>query len=159
MGPIKGYQPKRNEDAEFAAGLLGQGEPPEGVKAKLVERGMTPDAADGLISQLYANWVYDDAARMLESGMTPAAVKEALAAKGLSPENANTVVDNIAAQRGLAHGEASSGVGSVRQVVGGIVIVIGVVLLLGNWTGLLRTFPFAGWITIFIGGAIAGSKS
>jgi hypothetical protein len=64
------------------------------------------------------------------------------------------VVDNLLAQ---AHGGGGSGGSSVRTVIGGIIIVIGVCLWIGNMTGIFPTFPFAGILTIIIGGAIAGS--
>jgi hypothetical protein len=40
--------------------------------------------------------------------------------------------------------------------VGGIIFVIGVGLFLGNVTGKFISFPYAGYITMLVGGAIAG---
>ena len=40
--------------------------------------------------------------------------------------------------------------------VGGIIFVAGVGLFLGNMTGMFVSFPYAGYITMLVGGAIAG---
>jgi hypothetical protein len=40
------------------------------------------------------------------------------------------------------------------HAIGGVVFAAGVGLLIGNITGTCRTFPFAGYITMAIGGAI-----
>lgn len=40
------------------------------------------------------------------------------------------------------------------QILGGVIIAVGVVLLVGNVTGFLVTFPFAGYITIVVGGMV-----
>lgn len=45
------------------------------------------------------------------------------------------------------------------KVVGGIVVAAGIALFIGNVTHQFYTFPFAGWITIAIGGAIMRSGS
>jgi hypothetical protein len=44
--------------------------------------------------------------------------------------------------------------GMVLQGVGGLVIAVGALLWIGNVSGKFRSFPFAGYITIAIGGAI-----
>jgi len=49
---------------------------------------------------------------------------------------------------------ASSG-SSTFAVIGGVVVVVGVLLLLGNVTGIFPTFPLAGFITICIGGWVS----
>ena len=41
--------------------------------------------------------------------------------------------------------------------VGGLIFVVGVGLFAGNITGMFISFPYAGYITMFIGGAIAGA--
>jgi hypothetical protein len=45
-----------------------------------------------------------------------------------------------------------------RALVGTIVFGAGVILVIGNLTGLLVTFPFAGFLTTLVGGAIIGTK-
>lgn len=39
--------------------------------------------------------------------------------------------------------------------VGGIIFVAGVGLFLGNVTGMFISFPYAGYVTMLVGGAIA----
>jgi hypothetical protein len=46
---------------------------------------------------------------------------------------------------------------SALSILGTIITIIGVILFIGNITGLLPTFPAAGYLTIIIGGAIAGA--
>ncbi len=62
-----------------------------------------------------------------------------------------------------ADGEATSSVRppaapfNALALVGGLVTVLGIFLMIGNMTGLFPTFPMAGYITIVIGGLIAGA--
>lgn len=44
--------------------------------------------------------------------------------------------------------------GKALMGVGALIVVVGVALWLGNMTGKFPTFPYAGYITIGIGGAI-----
>lgn len=44
--------------------------------------------------------------------------------------------------------------GKALMGVGALIVVVGVGLWLGNMTGKFPTFPYAGYITIGIGGAI-----
>jgi uncharacterized membrane protein YkgB len=46
---------------------------------------------------------------------------------------------------------------SASEVIGILVILVGIVLLIGNLTGLFPTFPYAGFIVMFVGGLIAKS--
>ena len=153
MPPIKGFRQINQDDVEFAAGLLGQGESTDAVKAKLGERGLTQANVDAVIEQVYVRAVYADAAGMLQQGQPPEQVKQALVARGLSPENASTVVDNLLTPEG---GGGSGGV-PFRQIIGGLIVVVGIGLWIGNMTGVFPTFPFAGILTIIVGSVIAGS--
>jgi hypothetical protein len=153
--PIKGIRKITQEDIEFAAGLLGQGESVDSVRAKLIDRNLTPANAEAVIAEVHVQAVYADAAGMLNAGQPPDQVKQALVAnRGLTPQDASTVVDNLLGQ---AQGGGGSDGSSARAVIGGIIIVIGIGLWIGNMTGVFPTFPFAGIITIVIGSAIAGS--
>jgi hypothetical protein len=49
---------------------------------------------------------------------------------------------------------ASSGT-SAAAVIGTLIIIVGFILMAGNITGLFPTFPFAGFIVIFIGGLVS----
>ena len=44
---------------------------------------------------------------------------------------------------------------SAFGVIGGVIFAAGVLLLIGNVTGLFPTFPFAGFIVMLIGGGIS----
>jgi hypothetical protein len=149
--PIKGVRKATPEDFEFAAGLLNQGEPLDGVRDKLLGRGLTQTAADGVIGQIVLQSVYGEAAELLNAGNTPDDVVRKLTERGLPPETARGVVNDL-----LSRGQSGGG-GKVRMMVGGGVFVLGILLLLGNMTGAFVTFPFAGTITMVIGGIIMGS--
>jgi len=43
---------------------------------------------------------------------------------------------------------------SALSIVGVLVLIGGIFLWIGNVSGMFRTFPLAGYITILIGGAI-----
>jgi hypothetical protein len=86
---------------------------------------------------------------LLSAGQTPDQVVRKLTEQGLQPETARGVVNDI-----LTRGQAAQGGARVRMIVGGAVFALGVVLLLGNMTGAFPTFPFAGTITMVIGGII-----
>jgi hypothetical protein len=45
----------------------------------------------------------------------------------------------------------------VLMGVGGLIFVVGCGLFAGNVTGMFISFPYAGYITMFIGGAIFGA--
>jgi len=44
-----------------------------------------------------------------------------------------------------------------QQLVGAVVVAVGILLLVGNVTGAFRTFPFAGFLTM-VGGKIIMAK-
>lgn len=51
---------------------------------------------------------------------------------------------------------SSSGVdGSGFQIVGGCLMVLGVILILGNITGIMSTFPFAGFLAMIVGALVS----
>jgi hypothetical protein len=56
--PIKGVRKATQEDFDFAVGLFNQGEQAESVRGKLVERGLTQAAADGVIGRIFLQSVY-----------------------------------------------------------------------------------------------------
>jgi hypothetical protein len=51
---------------------------------------------------------------------------------------------------------AGAGPGAVVYCFGALVWVIGLLLVIGNITGIFRTFPFAGFLTTFVGFLIQG---
>lgn len=52
--------------------------------------------------------------------------------------------------------ESSSGKGLGFNIAGGCIIALGVILMLGNITGILPTFPFAGFIVTAVGALVSG---
>ena len=40
------------------------------------------------------------------------------------------------------------------KLIGLLILIVGIFLFIGNISGMFRTFPGAGWITIAIGGVI-----
>ena len=86
-------------DMEFAADLKLQGEPPETIHRRLIERGLSEEAAGHLITALFTS-------------------------------------------------QPSTGKQVVCKMIGGPVFVIGILLLIGNVTGMFVTFPFAGFIVM-----------
>jgi hypothetical protein len=55
----------------------------------------------------------------------------------------------------LNESSSSGGDGSGFQIVGGCIIVLGVILLLGNITGIMPTFPFAGFLATIVGALVS----
>ena len=53
--------------------------------------------------------------------------------------------------------QAVSALGSLLTVVGGLIFVLGAFLWIGNVSHLFYSFPFAGYITMTLGGAILGA--
>lgn len=151
--PTPGQHPFTQADLEFAANLFNQGETAETVQAKLVERGMPPEAANALLYKLLMQTVYTDAINLLNAGHGPQQVKQKLVEKGVREQTACAVVDDIVAQNRTATSQAGGGK-PLLQFLGTIVFVIGIGLLIGNITRIFPTFPFAGFIVMFIGGAI-----
>src|SRR5262249_37435522 len=76
--PIKGIRKITQEDLDFAAGLLGQGESVDSVRAKLMERNLTSANADAVLEQVHVQAIYGEAAGMLQAGQPPEQVKQAL---------------------------------------------------------------------------------
>lgn len=47
-----------------------------------------------------------------------------------------------------------SGPFGALQALGVLIVIVGFILMVGNMTGIFPTFPFAGFITMFIGGLL-----
>lgn len=59
---------------------------------------------------------------------------------------------HLASSTAPAHQSSGS---SAAGAIGLVIFVLGILLLLGNVTGLFPTFPFAGFITMAIGGWVS----
>ena len=55
---------------------------------------------------------------------------------------------------GRTYASSGSSASMVFGVIGFLVIVVGVILIIGNMTGLFPTFPFAGYLTTVLGGLL-----
>ena len=146
--------PLSDSDIEYAAAE---------VRGRLLEQGMPEEAADEVIKDLLERSIFRDAAALLIEGFAPVGVKKRLIEKGLDRETATAVVDQlfiqIAAMLALnqpAEAVEDSGSALFLRIFGGIVVVIGIGLFLGNVTGLFPTFPLAGYLTILAGAGIYG---
>ena len=147
-------------DVDFAVNLLNNGTSPEEVQGKLVERGLDQATAAAIVRDLLIQAIYADAAAMLNSGVSPKQAEQRLVDKGLEPQTAKAVIDDLLAHAQVQAQQADGG-GLVRQLLGGLIFVVGIGLCIGNMTGIFPTFPFAGFIVMGIGGAIfrAGQRA
>ncbi len=73
----------------------------------------------------------------------------ARASKAMEP----TVTATHAAATGATRPEPNTGF----QIAGGVVIVVGVVLIIGNVTGLAPTFAYAVFLATLVGGLLVGA--
>jgi hypothetical protein len=151
-----GKKPVTQADVDFAVHLLNRGASPEEAQTKLVESGLDPGTAMDLVRQLFIQAIYADAAALLNSGVSPNVAEQRLVEKGLEPKVAKAVIDDLLAHPQVRAGQAGGG-GLAMQFLGGLIFAVGICLFIGNVTGIFRTFPFAGFIVMGIGGAIMGA--
>jgi hypothetical protein len=145
----------------YAISLLNEGELPEVIQARLVERGLTEEDAAGVVYNLLMDSLYGEAVDMLNRGMFPDQVKEKLAAKGLEHQTASGIIEDILEQSRLppeAPDVPESVSGMLLKLLGGAIFVVGLGLFFGNTTGGFPTFPFAGYIVMGIGALIWGTS-
>jgi hypothetical protein len=152
-------------EINFADDLFRSGASNSQIEDKLVERGIDRQEAAKVVAFLKVrNEVTDRAADMLAGGMLPEQVARKLQDDGISPEAARLVVRDA---RDYEHqsreyddddeGMPVKSANPVLMVIGGIIFAIGVVIFVGNVTGLMPTFPCAGWLTLFVGASIWGA--
>ncbi|HKB01102.1 MAG TPA: hypothetical protein VKD90_02735 [Gemmataceae bacterium] len=99
----------------------------------------------------------------LNEGSMPSAVIGELIRMGLTEDAASEVVRQVRDAQAVTSRQGSpkdNMTGLLLMGLGGFVAVVGAILWIGNMTGFFPTFPFAGIVTILIGGAIykAGSN-
>ena len=152
-GPIRGMQKLTEEDVARATALMREGLPPETVRARLVDGGLSSGLADQAIEVAVERQLSAEAFQMLVNGRGPDAAKAFLVGKGVSP----FVADEVIQEHLITIQSMKPGPGAVRKVIGGCVVLLGIALIIGNITGAFRTFPFAGVLVLFIGFAIMGS--
>jgi hypothetical protein len=101
---------------------------------------------------------YATARELLDQGTGVLDVRRKLAESGLAPEAAAAVVEAVQKQRsGAVKGEVVSPARSPGLAILGVIVIgVGIILSIGNRTGAFPTFPFAGFITMTVGGMIVG---
>lgn len=144
-------------DFDYAVGLFNEEKSTDEIRKQLVARGVSEEAADGVVRDLLLQSVYAMAVGFFNEGSSPDEVKQKLTDQGLSPESAAAVVDDIVARQHAGAQPSDPGKTIFLKVIGGFVFAVGAVLFIGNLTGFLRTFPLAGYLTMAIGGAIYGA--
>jgi hypothetical protein len=143
---------------------LERGENPEDVERKLLASGLPPREAADLARDAVARRVPSTTAReLLDRGVGVLDVRKKLVENGLAPDIAAAVVEAVQQERsGEIEGQVvytadEQGRRPGLVIIGGAVVALGIVLLLGNITGVFPTFPFAGFITLMIGSSILGA--
>lgn len=148
-------------DYDFALELFRDGFEADAIEVRLVDRGLSREAAKSVVADLMLRFVHADAVEMLEGGMLPQQVEKYLRDRGLTAETARSIVENARNMKsedfGHIGGESTSGGNPILMVLGGIIFVVGLFLFIGNISGAFPTFPCAGWLGIMIGGAIWGA--
>lgn len=104
--------------------------------------------------------VYQRAATLTDSGSTPAEVQQRLGQDGLDEQDAAEVLTNLPTFRATILGEQTSENGAAGMLLwclGLVVFAAGMGFFIGNVTDAFRTFPFAGYLTMALGGSLIGS--
>jgi hypothetical protein len=155
-----------------AGELLRSGLRPEDVQDRLVAEGIEPLTASEVVRQMVPPYLRGEVRRLLGEGHATIRIQDALIERGFDKAEVFTVVDEVLAgpppQRpGVViggsgppsgPGQPHQGDGSeVMQVVGGLVMLVGVGFFLGNITGVFPTVPGLGWGTIIVGSLIYGA--
>jgi hypothetical protein len=151
----------------------------------LLERGLPKEAALEVARDLAVRAIYADATALLGAGASPFGVSRKLEEKGIDKETASAVVTNLMMAGGYTVSgsnqmDFTAVVGSqipsaaaaellplsttrrerlgadFMALLGGLVFILGLALFLGNISGLFRTFPFAGFLVMTLGGAMRG---
>ena len=101
------------------------------------------------------------ALELLAQGDSPSTVQQSLQELGLDAETAESLVIQLQLHQveAAAQSTAGSNVAAATTVVGALVTVAGGLLLLGNLSGVFSTFPFAGFLTMLLGGAFSGENT
>jgi hypothetical protein len=166
---------------------LREGQGPAAVERQLMANGLDPPAAATVVRNLVARRApYALASELLDGGAPLLDVRQRLVEGGLAPEDAAAVVNAVqearsgvgrdgdpsrcrsavlpAALPGFAPGgteqsprPSEAAAAAVFMACGGLVFLLGVALFIGNTTRLFPTLPFAGFILMTVGGAIAGA--
>jgi hypothetical protein len=140
-------------DADFAARRLREGAPPAEVEERLTGRGLNRSTAAAIVRERWAVAVYSVAAASLRDGESPTQAVQRLVDKGLEQRVASAVINDLLA-RGRERVRASDETPPVLVVLGGLLLLVGAALFMGNMTGLFPTFPFAGFLLMGIGATL-----
>jgi hypothetical protein len=135
--------------------LLAAGVPYEALAAALVREGVAPDTAERLATRAAAREAVERArgraATLLGQGLEPAEAERRLVSEGYQPDAA---AEAVLAERSA--GARAREAGSEEDWrwglwTGIVVFALGVVLAIGNNTGIFASFPYAGRIFMGVG--------
>ncbi len=143
----------------YAAAYLNRGLSPESAESRLIANGVSPQVAAGVIKNVMADRApYQLAAELLDGGSPLGEVRRKLVENGLDVGQAVAVIEAVQQQRSGDVPEGEAVQRPVLAFLGMVVFGAGILLFIGNRTGLFATFPFAGFITMGIGGALFGAS-
>lgn len=91
---------------------------------------------------------------MLKKGENPEEVKKQLVNWGLTEESAKHFVEEITKEEKESKKDARAEL--VGLYIAAPIIFIGILLVIGNRTGIFPTFPFAGFLVIILGLVVGG---
>jgi len=138
-----------------AAACLNRGLSPEIVESRLIASGVPPQAAAMVVRDFMADRApYQLAAELLNGGVPLGEVRRQLVEKGLEMGEAVAVIETVQQQRSGELPEGESVQRPELAFLGTVVIGGGVLLLIGNTSGLCVSVPFAGFITMTVGSAL-----
>jgi len=123
------------------------------LQACLLARGVSSDEASRVVNRVVAaelrKKINDRIAFLLAQGETPGAIRARLLEEGFDAiVTADRINETVARHRDDKESRQNSGLG----ILGATAFVVGILLYLGNKTGILPTFPFAGAIAMGLGG-------
>jgi hypothetical protein len=128
---------------QHTAAMLESGLSAKQVKQRLVSNGFGAQAAKSII----------DAVLGREARQSYRSQAEPLVASML--EHAAEGGACTSRRESAYHADVQAGTRvQVMRLVGSVIVICGFVLLIGNWTQLLPTVPFAGFVTMGVGWAI-----
>jgi hypothetical protein len=142
----------------YISRLAESGETPAEIQQKLIGKGVDPQEASRLADRLAASQAKKQirarASNLLAGGMPPDEIQARLAQEGFSPALVAEEVTGLVAEMARAESEWREDPRRLWRLFGALLIVVGGGLFIGNMTGILPTFPFAGGTVMFIGGLI-----
>lgn len=139
----------------FIARLVENGATPAEIRERLIEAGVGLHNADRLTERLAHAQLKEklrtQAATLLACGIAPDQLLPMLMEKGFPQQMAAEQVANLVTEQIADDKQARESPSRQWRMMGGILLVVGLVLFIGNRSGLFPTFPFSGGLTMFVG--------